>query len=133
MNWKSFIAECREVKVWLQGQGIGQADLLLMKILFFAFRGGLAPETVFLEALSEVQEHKENALKTNCSRDLPDSIYKIIARWLLIFPGDSWLLGEIYENLAQQRRKVGLFYTTPDVIEYILRYTVKKVDIIANP
>ncbi|MBP2645543.1 MAG: paeR7IM, partial [Firmicutes bacterium] len=33
----------------------------------------------------------------------------------------------------QQRRKVGLFYTTPDVIEYILRYTVKKVDIIANP
>jgi adenine-specific DNA-methyltransferase len=133
MNWKHFLAECQELKTWLGAQGC-EAERGLLAALVAVLRGGLTPDAVAAQAAgaaslpAAAQEAPAGSVP-----EVPDDIHAIIARWLCILPRDAWLLGELYEKLALGRRAQGLFYTAPQVVDFILATTADKADIAANP
>ncbi|MBP2651150.1 MAG: paeR7IM [Firmicutes bacterium] len=135
MNWKRFITECQEVKTWLQGQGVSQADLVLMKIIILVFSEPGNPEALCQKAVraSSLLPVIQGQDETSASSDIPDNIFTIIAKWQQIVPVDSLLLGKVYETLSDRRRAQGRFYTAPEIIDYILDSTIKEVDIVLNP
>ncbi len=134
MNWKHFLAECQELKSWFAAQG-READRGLLTALVAGLRGGLSPEAVV--ALAKSTPSLPDAVRQQPTAgddpELPDSIHTIIARWLYTLPRDAWLLGELYEKLALGRRAQGLFYTAPQVVDFILAATAAQADIIADP
>jgi len=135
VNWKKLISECHKLKQWLDEQGFGDSDRLLLKVLVLSWREYLPPEAVVGQALTLPclrQTVGEIPLSPDCC-DLPDSINEIIARWSHTLPREAWLLGEIHERLAVGRRTRGLFYTAPEIIDFIVAHTVEGADIVVNP
>jgi adenine-specific DNA-methyltransferase len=133
MNWKHFLAECQEMKTWLAAQGLA-AERGLLTVLVAVLRGGLPAEAVAAQA-ARAPALSIAASGPPCAGDteIPDRIHTIISRWLCTLPRDAWLLGELYEKLALGRRAQGLFYTAPQIIDFILAGTVAQADVIADP
>ncbi|MBP2654495.1 MAG: paeR7IM [Firmicutes bacterium] len=135
MNWKDFIAESQELKGWLQAQGFNHTDLILLRVVIFIFRGYLAPEEIIQKSLaaSSLLAAIDGKIEADFKCDIPDAIYNIVARWRCVVPCDAWFLGEMYEKMAENPRAQGLFYTAPEIIEYILDNTVVHADIVSKP
>lgn len=135
VNWKKLIGECRQLKEWLEGQGFDDSDRLLLKVLVLSWRRSLAPEEVVGQALAlpSLQQAVGESLPAAGGHDLPDQISDLLARWSHNLPREAWLLGELHERLAVGRRARGLFYTSPEIIDFILDHTVASADITANP
>lgn len=135
MSSKNFNAEWQELKAWFQSQGYGDADGMVLKVLILVLRGRLSPDGVVASAAA-IAEIKDAALTDTFAAagcELPENIYRLIARWQCTLPCDPWILGEVYEKMASGRRAQGLYYTDPEVIDYILDHTVEHADIVANP
>jgi len=133
MNWKHFLAECQELNTWFEARG-HQANRGLMATLVGVLRGGLAPDAVAALAASVASlPAAAREQPPGDAPEIPDRIHAIIARWLCTLPRDAWLLGELYEKLALGRRAQGLFYTAPQVIDFILAATVAKTDVTTAP
>ncbi|MDT8901774.1 Eco57I restriction-modification methylase domain-containing protein [Anaeroselena agilis] len=133
MNWKHFLAECQEVKTWLTAHG-RQADRGLLTVLVAVLGGSPTTEDAAARAIGS-QALTDAVLGPPVAGDaeIPDRIHAIISRWLCTLPHDAWLLGELYEKLAFGRRAQGLFYTAPQVIDFILARTAANADITADP
>lgn len=134
MNWKHFIAECHQLKDWLAAQGL-EAERGLLTALVLVLRGGLAPDALIATTAraETLADAVRDAAVAGDVPELPDHIHAIVARWLCNLPRDAWLLGELYEKLALGRRAQGLFYTAPQVIDFILAATVAHADVVADP
>jgi adenine-specific DNA-methyltransferase len=132
MNWKHFLAECQELKSWLGAQGL-EAERGLLTMLVGVLRGVPTPEAVAAMATEGRTLPDAAGGQLSGETEIPDAIHAIVSRWLCTLPRDAWLLGELYEKLAPGRRTQGLFYTAPQIIDFILAGTVAKADIIADP
>lgn len=133
MNWKHFLAECQELKTWLVAQGL-EAERGLLTMLVAILRGETTPEAVAAKAAgSRSLPDAARGLPSAGEAEVPDRIHAIVSRWLCTLPRDAWLLGELYEKLALGRRAQGLFYTAPQVIDFILAGTTAKADVAAHP
>ncbi|HWQ61519.1 MAG TPA: N-6 DNA methylase [Negativicutes bacterium] len=134
MNWKHFLAECQELKTWFAAQGL-EAERGLLTTLVAVLRGGLAPDAVAALAANAaaLSDAARELPAGGDGPEIPDRIHAIIARWLFTLPHDAWLLGELYEKLALGRRAQGLFYTAPQVIDFILAATAARTDVTAGP
>lgn len=135
MNWKKFIAECHEVKTWLDERGYDDTDRILLTVLILIFRGHSSPEGIVEKALAipSLQEAACDNSVLPDGREVPDKIHGLISRWSNNLPRDPWLLGEAYERLAVSRRAQGLFYTAPEIIDYIMSYTIELADVTQDP
>lgn len=134
MNWKHFLAECQELKTWFAAQG-PEADRRLLAVLVAVLRGGLTADeaAAMAAAAASLPDAVRGRPSGDAAPELPDRAHAIVARWLCTLPRNAWLLGELYEKLALGRRAQGLFYTAPQVVDFILAATAAKADVIANP
>ncbi|MCX7781503.1 MAG: N-6 DNA methylase, partial [Negativicutes bacterium] len=121
MNWPKLMAEYRLVAAWLSSAGSGDAGHDALRIIAAVLRGCQTPEAAV-----------QAALQRTCG-DMPDAVHGIIGRWQLCLPRDPLLLGEFYERTAYGRKALGLYYTPPEAVNFILRHTVANCDIVANP
>jgi len=135
LNWRKFVAECQKLKGWLDAQGFADSDQILLKALILIWRGNLPPEDVLERAIAlpSLMEAARDNSPPGGDLGLPDEFGGLIIRWSVSLPRDLWFLGEIYECLSINRRTQGLFYTSPEVIDFILSRTVESADIVNNP
>lgn len=134
MNWKRFIAECQEIKAWLDARPDADAAQGLAKILALILSGRTGVESIAGAALSGLSPAAALGGGQPESRiEAPDNIHEIIARWVHTVPKDPWVLGEVYEQLASRRRSRGVFYTDLAIIDFIMVHTVEKADVVADP
>ncbi|MDR3565073.1 MAG: N-6 DNA methylase [Negativicutes bacterium] len=136
MNRKKFFAECHQITEWLSQKGLGEADQILLRILVLIWRGQGPLEAVVAQAIalpSLRQAAGAECLLPVTGDDLPDEIHTILVRWSYNLPCDVWLLGEIHEKLATGRRARGLFYTAPEIIDFIMTHTVEQAEFALNP
>lgn len=135
MNWKSFKDQAAVVQTWLEDCNYSD-NKILYKIFVLILRGAKNPCSIMAAALnkSSVQETAKANLSTLIPLDnLPNNVYEQLARWVHILPRKPEILGEIYENLACDRRTQGLYYTPEAIIDFILAKTVSHCDITLNP
>ena len=135
MNWKRFVAECQELKSWLVEQEVSDPERCILRGLVALFSGETSPERIMAEAMNPagITEAIGAAGPLPGVPELPDNIHELVARWQCTLTPDPWLLGELYEKLAAGRRVQGLFYTTPDIIDFIMSHTVETADVVGNP
>ncbi|HMM20285.1 MAG TPA: N-6 DNA methylase [Selenomonadales bacterium] len=135
MNWKRFVAECQELKSWLVEQEVSDPERCILRGLVALFSGETSPERIMAEAMNPagITEAIGAAGPLPAVPELPDNIHELVARWQCTLTPDPWLLGELYEKLAAGRRVQGLFYTTPDIIDFIMGHTVETADVVGNP
>jgi len=135
LNWRKFVAECQKLIGWLDTQGFADSDQILLKALILIWRGHLSPEDVLARAItiSSLQDAARDNSPVAGDLILPDEIAGLLVQWFHSLPRDLWFLGEIYERLSINRRIQGLFYTSPEIIDFILQHTVDSADIVSNP
>jgi hypothetical protein len=134
MKWKKFIAEYQEIKTWLEQQGYSDPDKVLLRVIILISTTELQSEELIGRAVlpHSLPETVIDAAEST-GIELPERLFELVQRWKCTLPRDCWLLGEVYEKMAASRRTKGLFYTAPEVIDYIIDKTVEDTDILVNP
>lgn len=135
MNWKGFKEQVNSIETWFACLGYHD-NQILYKLLIFILRGEDNPGNIVAATLS-VPTIRE-AARTDLSditpfENLPDNIHELLFRWIHTLPRNPEFLGEVYENLALDKRTKGLYYTPSNIIDFILSKTVSKCDVLANP
>lgn len=135
VNWKKLLGECHQLNQWLDEQGFDDATRILLKVVVLSWRENVSPEVIVGQAvaLSSLQQAIGELSPSPARVELPDPLDEIIARWSHSLPHHASLLGEIHEKMAVGRRARGLFYTAPEIIDFIGSHTVEYADIVANP
>jgi hypothetical protein len=135
MVWKKIVAEYQHISGWLQKAGYNEAELIIIKVFALIIAEKDRPEEILGLAVLPVLPHELfnnlNAVPNEC--EFPDSVIKSVEHLKQLFTGETVSLGEIYEHTARKRRVNGVYYTPQQVISFILKHTVRHLDIVAKP
>ncbi len=137
MNWKKFILQYKTLKSWLEEQGHSDGINIVQKIAALILCGYKHPEIIINLAVANISLNETIIKDTFTDEELvlevPEHIYNLVGHWVYTLPRNTILLGEIYEKLVVGRRKQGVYYTPPEIIDFIMAQTVAACDIIKNP
>lgn len=135
MNFDKFNSDIQQLKTWLAD--IGHSDETnIYKIFILILLGKEDPEKIVAASITKNRLPEiimADLNKFNLRTKLPDIIYKSISKLIHLLPRNAEALGTLYENLATSKRKRGLYYTPPEVIDFILANTLLRYDVLLNP
>lgn len=137
MNWRKFSSEYKVLQGWLEKQGHSDSIGIIQKIIVLLLCGHENPELMLNIAMSRISLQETIYLKAVTAGEqvleVPEQIYNLVGHWVYALPHEATLLGQIYEKMAVGRRKHGVYYTSPEVIDFIMAQTVERYDITINP
>lgn len=122
MYWPKFMEEFHSVETWLEAKGYTNASHSTIAILAAVVCGK--------ESVSDTIRAAQLAVE---SEEIPEHIHNTISRWQRCLTGNSSILGEIYQRTSHGRKAQGMYYTPPEVIDFILQHTVFHHDVSGDP
>lgn len=137
MNWKKFMAEYREVREWLERQGVADAGACMLKILALLLAGHREPSDIVRRSvhsgpLQDILAEPWTELAPEFV--VPEKIQKLLLHWTVTVPAqDVTLLGKIHERTCSARKTQGVYYTPEPIVDFIMDHTLACLDVIQNP
>lgn len=122
MYWPKFMEEFQNVGAWLEAQGHTNSSHITIAILSAVIRG--------TETVAGIMKAAQLGFDPE---DIPEHIHNTISRWQYCLPGDPAILGEIYQRTSKGRKAQGMYYTPPEVVDFILQHTVFHHDVALDP
>lgn len=131
MNWKKFFVQCDVLCAWLSTH-TQETEQALLRIVGAILSGVGSPARAVYLALHSTSLCSLLTCSAKDETELSDDIYDVLMEWIAMPLQNAWL-GKIYEQRALGRRVQGLYYTPPEIIDFILSHTVAESDVLKNP
>jgi len=135
MNFDKLTHDLQQLKTWLANEGHSD-ETILYKIVVLILLGEEDPEKIIAAAVTNITlQQIPTADLSNISlyANIPDTVYKSVIKLIHLLPRNPESLGALYETLAASKRIRGLYYTPPEVIDFIMANTILQCDITINP
>ena len=131
----NIIKQCRTVRTTLLSSGYLQSDELILKFCFLVQRKVACAAIAWAAALActRIRDIIRIDLLTVQQVTVEDNILGQLEQLYTSLQQTQWQAGDIYEGLAGGRKENGLYYTPPDVVDFILHRTVGKIALTSNP
>ncbi len=126
---------CRTIRQLLIQAGYSNSEEVILKLCLFALRGETDVEKMVNGAVQagSMSEAVQAVLVEAHLSAISEDILGAVARLLFEFKRQPAGLGDIYEQLASGRKAQGVYYTPPEVIDFILENTLKNANILEDP
>ena len=131
----SLVKQCRTIRTSLVSAGYSQSNELILKFCFLVKRGAACAATAWAAALAcaRIRDIIGVNVLTVQPVVVEDHIRGQLEQLYTSLQQNLWQPGDIYEGLAGGRKENGLYYTPPDVVDFILYRTVGQIALISNP
>lgn len=131
-----FHVHCQSIKDWLTEEHCPNPNEILIKLCLYIKNGITEPEFLVAKALQDCNI-RQAAIGDTGNVDntviLPVSVANQIRKLILILSKNEVSLSDVYERLVTSRKLRGTYYTPHIVVDYIVKHTVEKLNVLEDP
>lgn len=127
---------CQTIRQRLLQAGYKNSDEVILKLCLYALRNETDAEKMVSGALgagSMVEAVQADLSAGSPSVIIPAGMLEAVNQLIDGLSRQPVVIGDIYEQLAFGRKAQGIYYTPPEVIDFILEQTLHKADILTDP